>query len=221
MNTQLAVTSLPDIETARLPVVYENAKSALAECARIDECQEWADKAEAMASYAKQAKDDSLRKMADRIQARAIRRCQELLKNYRSGHGGDRKSDQVVGADNLKTQRQAALDAGMSDRQYRTALAVGLIPEDEFERMVESETPPTVTELAELGKKNLVDLGSASHREFKAATAALGILRRFADFAEATDPEVAARGMNEQEVATARRLVGIADNWLDRFITNF
>ena len=53
-------------------------------CNRIDECHEWANKAEALASYAKMADDDSMRKMADRIQARAVRRCGELLKQHKS-----------------------------------------------------------------------------------------------------------------------------------------
>lgn len=70
---------LVQIKDAPLPAVYERATKALAECSRIDECQSWANKAEALASCARQSKDDSLRKMADRIQARAIRRCGELL----------------------------------------------------------------------------------------------------------------------------------------------
>ena len=41
-----------------------------------------------MASYARQAKDESLRKQADRIQARAIRRCGELLKQIEPDKGG-------------------------------------------------------------------------------------------------------------------------------------
>jgi hypothetical protein len=38
-----------------------------ASCARIDECQEWADKAETLASYAKMANHDALMMMATRI----------------------------------------------------------------------------------------------------------------------------------------------------------
>ena len=71
---------LPDIATAKLPAAYTVAKRALAECGKIDECKDWADKAAALASYAKQSKDESLFKAAARIQARAIRRCGELLK---------------------------------------------------------------------------------------------------------------------------------------------
>lgn len=78
------------IQEAPLPAVYERAAQALAECTRIDECQDWADKAEALASYARQSKDDSLRKMADRIQARAIRRCGELLREQEAANKIDR-----------------------------------------------------------------------------------------------------------------------------------
>lgn len=79
MSAPLSLAALPATVGAKLPAVYERATQALAECTRIDECKDWADKAEALASYARQSKDDSLRKMADRIQARAIRRMGQLL----------------------------------------------------------------------------------------------------------------------------------------------
>jgi len=53
---------------------------ALAECSRIDECATWVKKPEALASYARQAGDESLRRLADRIQARALNRAEELLR---------------------------------------------------------------------------------------------------------------------------------------------
>jgi hypothetical protein len=84
-------TNLAHIDTAgaRLPTSYEQAKIALASCDKIDECQDWANKAVALASYAKMADDDSLRQMADKIQARAVRRMGELLKQFDSR--GDHK----------------------------------------------------------------------------------------------------------------------------------
>lgn len=87
-----------NVRGAKLPAVYEQAKQALAECTRIDECKSWADKAQALASYAKQAKDDSLRKCADRIQARAIRRAGELLKQIEPSKGG-RPAETCTAAD--------------------------------------------------------------------------------------------------------------------------
>jgi hypothetical protein len=71
---------LPSIANTKLPAAYTVAKRALAECGKIDECKDWADKSAALASYAKQSGDKSLFNLATRIQARAIRRCGELLK---------------------------------------------------------------------------------------------------------------------------------------------
>lgn len=76
------MTMLPeklDVQNAALPASYEAAKQALATCTKLDECKDWSDKAQALASYARQADDDDLEKYAVKIKAHAIRRCGELL----------------------------------------------------------------------------------------------------------------------------------------------
>jgi hypothetical protein len=67
----LALTNVENLktETARLPAAYKAAQVALSTCADIDECKTWADKAQALASYARQADDDTLQKHAMRIQS--------------------------------------------------------------------------------------------------------------------------------------------------------
>jgi hypothetical protein len=72
---------------ARLPESYKQALAALEACDRIDECRTWADKAAAMASYARQAKNHSLEHYAQRIRLRAVRRMGELLKEIPAGQG--------------------------------------------------------------------------------------------------------------------------------------
>jgi hypothetical protein len=47
--------------------------------AETGESWDWADEAKALDSYARQVNDDSMHKMADRIQGRAVRRAGELL----------------------------------------------------------------------------------------------------------------------------------------------
>jgi hypothetical protein len=141
-----------DANKAVLPVTYERAKVALAECDRVDECQDWANKAEALASYAKQAEDSTMRQFADRIQARAIRRCGELLKTFQSD--GGRPAKTTVGTRESfgpRSQREAASEAGLSPHKELQAVRVSNIPEPVFESAVESENPPTVTKLAEMG----------------------------------------------------------------------
>lgn len=210
-------TNLPDISSAKLPATYEAAKTALAECSRIDECQEWADKAEALASYAKQAKDEQLRKMADRIQARAIRRCGELLKQIEPARGANQNIRE--GTLPKVTRKFAAADAGMSEHQRKTALRVANVPESEFNEAIESDSPPTVTQLAEQGKKKLVDIGDSKPADFAMATRALAQLKRFAEFAESHDPAAVASGVRPSEFASARKSVRIVDAWLDQFVT--
>ena len=134
---------------ARLPANYEQAKQALAECVSIDECKTWADKAEALKSYARQADDDDLYKHAIKVQVRAVRRCGELLKQF-DARGGDRsKTDTTVTS--APTQKQAARAAGLSERKQVTAVRVANVPDDEFEEVIEGDERPTITSLAERG----------------------------------------------------------------------
>ena len=111
------------------------------------------DKAEA--SYAKQAEDDKVRKWADRIQARAIRRCGELLKQIDPGKGGrpPKNSGETRPSSSLDrwvpgSRREAAESAGMTEHRRKTALRVANVPEPEFTEAVESGDPPTVTPAA-------------------------------------------------------------------------
>lgn len=152
---------LPDISSAPLPQVYEAARAALATLDSVDECKTWANKASALASYAKQAKDDSLRVMAVRIQARAERRAGELLKQIDpapgartdlgsvASRGSEAPARGQVGAPVTRTQ--AATDAGLSDRQRKTALRIAAVPEAAFEAQIESPRPPSITQLASQG----------------------------------------------------------------------
>lgn len=215
--------ALPDVSTARLPATYEAAKHALSECSRIDECQEWANKAEAMASYARQAKDETLRKMADRIQARAIRRCGELLKQIPDARG-DHWESKRDGAVPSTSRTQVADAAGLSERQRKTALRIANVSADEFDAAVESDNPPTVTQLAEQGKQSrpqpLVDLGGIDPKDYARATEAQGTLRRFAEFCQKNEPRRIAQACKPHEAADLRRFVSTIDGWLDQFVTN-
>jgi hypothetical protein len=215
--------SLPTVpvESAALPALYETAKLALSECSRIDECQNWADKAAAMASYAKQAKDETLQRYAERIKARAITRCGELLKAIQPNPGG-RPPNTREGALPSLTREQAAEDAGLSEHQRKTALRVANVDPEVREALIESNNPPTITELAEMGKKprNIVDLGEINPRDYALATTAQGTLREFAAYCKSNDPIRIAKAFQPHEVAAMRRYVSAVDSWLDSFVVH-
>ena len=222
--------TLPSIAKAPLPATYSRAKAALKECSRVDECRTWANKAQAMASYAKQADDDSLFKMAVKIQARAIKRCGELLREFKPGKGGRPKKNGKPGGElPLVSRAQAARDAGMSRDQKRTALRVASIPDDEFEEAVESDNPPTVTELAKRGTKskpthglNLEQMRELYSRldpnDIKLAIRAYGALERLAKFAAAADPAACARGEFEVRRKEMRDNAVVVREWTERLI---
>jgi hypothetical protein len=119
---------------ALLPPNYSAACMALEECERVDECQTWANKASALASYARQSKDETLKNLALRIQARAVRRCGEILK----------------ATDN---RGAAANAAGITRLQRIQATAVAQIPARRFDGLVDSANPPRVYQLAQIGTR--------------------------------------------------------------------
>jgi N6-adenosine-specific RNA methylase IME4 len=166
------------VEPAQLPELYERAKIVLSECSRIDECQNWADKAAAMASYAKQSKDETLHRYADRIKARAITRCGELLKEIQPAHGANQNiKDGTV--PNV-TREQAAEGAGLSERQRKTALRVANVDPAVREELIESDNPPTITTLAELGtipKLQQAEVVARGEKEIVAAAKAIRAAR--------------------------------------------
>lgn len=140
------MNQIAPINAARLPQTYEAARIALAECSAVDECKDWADKAAALASYARQSEDDQLERMAQRIRARAIRRAGELLKQLEPA-----PNQHVAGAGAHTSRADAAREAGMSKHQQVQAVRVANVPDDDFEQQVEGPKPPTLTQLASQG----------------------------------------------------------------------
>jgi hypothetical protein len=136
----------------KLPAIYSEAKAALAKCASIDECKDYADKAKALAGYAAQVEDESLLNYAKRIRARAVRRQGELLKEIEADRIANKGKGLKGGRlpSNL-SRRKAGHDAGLSDAKIKSAIRVANVPEDEFEQQVESLKPPTVQALAKQG----------------------------------------------------------------------
>jgi hypothetical protein len=210
--------NLPSISKAELPQAYSNAKRALALCERVDECHDWADKAKAMASYAKQSKDMSLYKMAVRIQNRATRRCGELLMAIPAANGARTDLEPHTAAG---TRSDAAAEAGLSKRQKDTVLQVAAVPEESFEAQNESENPPTVTKLAAQGtKKKPIDFEKLKiePENFKRATQVLGRITELANLLSENDASEIAAGVLKHEIPSAREHVVIIDRWFDRFI---
>ena len=111
----------------------------------------------------------------------------DVARNILSREGGRRR---VEVADIEEAFDGIDPDAHLSERQSKTALRINSILQERFEALVESENPPTATQLAEIGKKNrqrpLRDLGDRSPEEFAAATALTEIIEDFVRRAQAS-----------------------------------
>jgi hypothetical protein len=219
-----ATFHVENAESAQLPQRYEAARTAIAECDRIDECKTWADKHAALVSYGIQAKDDSLVVYARRIQARALRRAGELLQQYPPASEGNLVQHRQDGTVPSVTRTQAATDAGLSERQRKTALRVAAIPVEDFDYAIESQDPPTVTALAVLGTQarpqpaEIPDANTpAEHAE---VVESIQAVYTFFQYCERTDPIRLALGTPSNIAKLTRNEVQIIDSWLDRFVAS-
>lgn len=192
------------------------ASRAIAECSRIDECKSWSDKAAALASYARQAKDRSLLVMAERIRARAVRRCGELLRQVPSGQGSRNQYGEL--RDGTVTRRGAAQEAGLSERQRVTALRVAGVPGTEFEALLDRGSPPTVTQLAELGKEvRPPQRPSVPRPDPLRAARARRMFLSIRDFCHQNDPAELAASFTKEDEELLCSFLAFLNAWLDKF----
>lgn len=233
-----AIARSIDTRDAQLPASYSAAKTALAQCYKVDECKTWADKAAALKSYAKMANDDALHKTAARIQGRAIHRMGELLEEVEAGvnrHVAAARESRGGGAPTSRTA--AARDAGLSRDQMHTALRVARVPAAEFEAQIESDDPPTITELARQGTRSKSEAETnaemaAAHEgvreymarvmkerpEFPLARQLGSCLDVLVAFCKSNDPASVAHGFMPEKCAAIRADVETVRVWMGPFL---
>lgn len=126
-------------------VRYEAARTALAEAHRVDEVKDIRDKAEAMAAYARQAKDQELILWATEIKVRAERKAGELLAQAsaagelaNSSTGGKLGMQRRFGKspNDGETYPPTLADIGVSDHDSSRWKRLAAMSEEHFETAV-------------------------------------------------------------------------------------
>lgn len=117
-------------------VRYEAARTALAEAHRVDEVKDIRDKAEAMAAYARQAKDTDLIKHATEIKVRAERRCGELLRNAEKNTGA--RGAGPVAVERYDHDRPTLAQMGLTKDESSRYQRLADMPAEHFETAVET-----------------------------------------------------------------------------------
>jgi hypothetical protein len=157
---------------------YETARAALAEAHRVDEVKDIRDKAEAMAAYARQAKDNDLIQYATEIKVRAERRCGELLTSTQrapAGRPGANRSNDATNSPPTLAQMGLTKDessryqqlAAMPAEHFETAVATakataGQVTTAFMLREAKRHTPPK--KLSNADRQRLADLEAAQAR---------------------------------------------------------
>lgn len=132
-------------------VHYEAACREIALANSIDEAKDWADKAEALRAYARQAHNTEMEVQVAEIKLRALRRMGELSKALeKAQQGGAGGGAKIPPLGSSKTQQLA--DAGISTSAAHRAEQIADIPADEFESSLaehrDSQQPVTQASIA-------------------------------------------------------------------------
>ena len=112
-------------------ILYDQARRALAEAHRIDEVKSVRDKAQAVAAYARQAKDTQLIEHATEIKVRAERRAGEMLAAMANSGERARPGNQPL------AKPRTLRDLNISEDQSARWQKVASIPEKHFEAAVQ------------------------------------------------------------------------------------
>jgi hypothetical protein len=137
MNTEIVAQN----DGAGHLVRYESARKALREARNIDEVKDIRDKTQALAAYARQAKDTEMSRWVSEIKIRAERRCGELLKETaKNGERVNRKTANNVTKNNQVTScnlTQKLDNYGIGKGESHRYQKIAAIPEPLFEEALQ------------------------------------------------------------------------------------
>lgn len=120
-------------------VRYEAARAALAAAHRVDEVKTIRDKAQAMAAYAKQARDTQMVQWATEIKVRAERRCGEMLRDSaETGQRATKTSGPPRDVSHDATHTATLRDLGITRDQSSRYQKLAAMPAEHFETAVET-----------------------------------------------------------------------------------
>lgn len=146
---------------------YDAARYALSVAVEVDEVKEIRDKAEAMAAYARQAKDTELVQWATEIKVRAERRAGQMLAEMPKATGELRNSSRSHDSTATKTLAEIGISKNESSRWQKLAA----VTDTQFEQAVSAakEVAGEVTTAAMLRAAKANE--PAKHKETPAANA--------------------------------------------------
>jgi hypothetical protein len=211
-------------KAVRMPVIYEDAVRDLIACQTLDEAQYFADKAEALAAWARIHKSDQAGVEAKRLKLYAWKRIGELARELRPGgpastrHPNAKLTGYHRFQGRLPGPKSILAEHGLSTTQSQASLRLSRMPKEQFDAAVNSPRPPSALTLGTYGKY--------STKEWEEFSTTFSSTRSFCrrhnpcDFAKSLKTEEFLRrrqGRLRSEVAMARELALEITEWIDQF----
>lgn len=205
MNMQQVVTAeqakkITRGRTPLVPVAYENAVKALAECISLDEAKYWDNKADALAAWAKIYRDGKALRQAKQLKLHAFRRMGQIageLKPITNGKGGRQPGSMAL-----------LRDSGLNHNQAIASRRLANITERRFNKILDRpyvQSPSTIVQDLWVRDDAYADF-------VRVAQSFRSVLRRVTPASVAT----VVKG-NDRYLATSRELVVEITDWLDAF----
>lgn len=191
------------VSTAIVPIKYVEAIKALEECRNIDDAKYFADKADALAAWAKIYKHNDAVIEAKRLKLHAYRRmgliASELMPLRKFGGNGGT----APGA------RSLLMGMGLSKFQAHSISAVTRLPEKKFLAAVDSNTPPSPSFYLSTHTGQ-----SKSWQMLHGRGPSAGMMT---SFCRKYNPKEIARGLTPSEAIKAREMALEITEWMDTF----
>jgi hypothetical protein len=181
--------------TPLVPVEYETAIKALAECMTFEDTKYWSDKADALAAWAKIYHSNETLRKAKQLKLHAYRRMGQLAGELRPKT-----------ARNLPGPVSLLLENGLSRMDATAADRIGKMTEKRFDRILENPKAPTSI-VTEMYRRD------PTWAEFARTAMSLR------SFCRGNTPASVASIVRalDKEAYTARELVTELSEWLDEF----
>lgn len=142
MGAVLSLKQARAVTRGRIPLVpleYETAVQALAECATLDEGKYWRDKADALAAWAKIHHSDEVLRKAKALKLHAFRRMGELSAELNPRKPQKKGRGSIPGSG----PRSLLKRHGLSEAEADAARMLAQLPQNRFERLLKRPIAPT------------------------------------------------------------------------------
>lgn len=191
-----------------MPLVYEEAVTALNLCIVLDDAKEWSDKADALAAWARMYHHDEAGLAAKRLKLRAFLKMGELARELRPGKVGAVKGG--PGRGTIPGPISLLLESGLKVHQANAVTAIAKIQKSTFEAIANSPRPPSPSAL-------LTKFSAGTSSTWIKLSITAGGLFPFRRFCKCNAAIELAAALTVDEASKAREAARDIAEWVDEF----